>query len=93
MRQQQQQRNKQQQRSTPWTYLHGVAVGVVSLLLGAKARQKHALQPEKFGLLLGVEKLEVGVVDHVQAPAVLPRLLVANDDLFAKLVEGILVEQ
>ena len=72
-------------------YLNGVAVRVVGLLLGAKAGQKHTLQPEKLGLLLGVEKLEVGVVDHVQAPAVLPGLLVADDDLFAKLVEGILI--
>lgn len=74
-------------------HLDGVAVGVVSLLLGAKARQKDALEPEKLRLLLGVEKLEVGVVDHVQAPAVLPWLLVADDDLFAKLVEGILIGQ
>ena len=68
-----------------------MAVGIVGILFGAKASQKHTLQPEKLSLLLGVEKLEVGVVDHVQPPALLPRLLVADDNLFAKLIEGVLV--
>lgn len=67
-----------------------MAVGVVGLLLGAKACQKEPLQPEKLSLLLRVEELQVGVVDHVQTPAVLSGLLVADDDLLAKLVKGIL---
>jgi len=70
-----------------------VAVGVVCVLLGAQAGQEDALQPEKLGLLLGVEELEVCVVDHVETTTVLPGLLVADDDLLAKLVEGILFDE
>lgn len=67
-----------------------MTVGVVSLLLGPQAREKNTLEAEKLGLLLQVEKLQVGVVDHVQASAVLPGRLVAHDDLLSQLVEGIL---
>ena len=67
-----------------------MTVGIVRLLLGPQASQENALQPEQLRLLLGVEELQVGVVDHVQTPPVLPRLLVADDDLLSQLVESVL---
>mmetsp|Transcript_1837 Transcript_1837/g.8061 ORF Transcript_1837/g.8061 Transcript_1837/m.8061 type:complete len:623 (+) Transcript_1837:961-2829(+) len=47
------------------------------------------LQAEKLGLLLLIEVLQVGVVYHVQAPVHLLRIVHADDNLLAKLVEGV----
>ena len=73
--------------------LHGVAVGVVGLLLGPHAAEEDPLEAEQLSLLLRVEELQVGVVDHVEPSSVLAGLLVANDDLLAQLVEGVLSRQ